>query len=77
MLKRRVACPTAMTADFRPKLLSMSAKLDQLLTQADEILTEPIHADLYAMAEELRETVVDMLNPPSTTGFASLLVNPC
>ncbi len=38
----------------------MSAKLDQLLTQADKLLAEPICADLYAMAEELRETIVDM-----------------
>ncbi len=45
--------------DFRPKLLSMSAKLDQLLPVADELLAEPIYADVYAMAEELRETIVD------------------
>jgi hypothetical protein len=46
--------------EFRPKLLSMSATLDQLLPTADAILDEPIYPDIYAMAEELRELLADM-----------------
>ena len=49
-----------MTTEFRPKLLAMSAKLDQLLTQANEFLAEPIYSDVQLLAEELHEVIVDM-----------------
>jgi hypothetical protein len=54
------SCNRLMTTEFRPKLLSISAKLDQLLTQAAEILAEPVYADVYALAEKLYEVIVDM-----------------
>jgi hypothetical protein len=49
-----------MTADFRPRLLTISARLDQLLAEADKIIEEPVYVDVGVLAEELRETLVDM-----------------
>jgi hypothetical protein len=49
-----------MTTEFRPKLLTMSAKLDQLLSQADELIAEPVYVDIGELADELRELLVDM-----------------
>jgi hypothetical protein len=49
-----------MISDYRNGLLSILARLDQLNTEADRILADPIHADIGAMAEELRELLVDM-----------------
>ena len=49
-----------MAEDTRPLLLQLSSMLDQMLAGADKIIEEPIYASIYAMAEELRETIVDI-----------------
>jgi hypothetical protein len=49
-----------MQPEHRKQLLSISARLDQALAQADEILSEPVYADVATMADELRELLVDM-----------------
>ena len=49
-----------MPEDHRPLLLQLSSMLDQMLAGADKIIEEPIYASIYAMAEELRETIVDI-----------------
>ncbi len=49
-----------MAEDTRPLLLQLSSMLDQMLAGADKIIDEPVYASIYAMAEELRETIVDI-----------------
>jgi hypothetical protein len=49
-----------MPSDYRPALLGILSRLDQLTSEADQILAEPVYADVGAMAEELRELLVDM-----------------
>jgi hypothetical protein len=49
-----------MHPDYRQRLLSILARLDQLSTEADAILREPGDTELLPMAEELRELAVDM-----------------
>ena len=49
-----------MAQDTRPLLLQLSSMLDQMLAGADKIIEEPVYASIYAMAEELRETIVDI-----------------
>ena len=49
-----------MAKDHRPLLLQLSSMLDQMLAGADKIIEEPIYPSIYAMGEELRETIVDI-----------------
>jgi hypothetical protein len=49
-----------MPIDYRPALLGILSRLDQLTSEADQILAEPVYADVGMMAEELRELLVDM-----------------
>jgi hypothetical protein len=49
-----------MAEDTRPLLLQLSSMLEQMLAGADKIIEEPVYASIYAMAEELRETIVDI-----------------
>jgi hypothetical protein len=49
-----------MIAACRKELLTVLSRLDQLATDADTILAGPGHAEIYAMAEELRERLVDV-----------------
>ena len=49
-----------MPEDHRPLLLQLTSMLDQMLAGADKIIEEPVYASIYAMAEELRETIVDI-----------------
>jgi hypothetical protein len=49
-----------MYPDYRQSLLSVLARLDQLSSDAEAILTEPGVVENGAMAEELRELLVDM-----------------
>ena len=49
-----------MPTDYRPALLGILSRLDQLTSEVDLILAEPVYADVGAMAEELRELLVDM-----------------
>jgi hypothetical protein len=46
--------------EFRRRLVAILGRLDQLTAEADAILSEPVFADLGAMAEELRELLNDM-----------------
>ena len=46
--------------DYRQSLLSILSRLDQLSATADELLVEPADAEVGAMAEELRELLVEM-----------------
>ena len=48
-----------MPTDLPTKLLQLQAQLDQLLSHADQLASEPLYADLNAMAEQLRELIVD------------------
>jgi hypothetical protein len=50
----------SMNPDYRTKLLAILAKLDQIQRDADNILANPIDAENGAMAEELRELIVEM-----------------
>lgn len=49
-----------MPEDHRPRLLYLSSLLDQLLAGADAILEGPVYVGINVMAEELRETIVEM-----------------
>jgi hypothetical protein len=49
-----------MPADYRPALLGILSRLDQLSSEAEQIVAEPVYADIAVMAEELRELLVDM-----------------
>jgi hypothetical protein len=49
-----------MDDDALPRLLYLSSLLDQLLSGADAILEGPMYVGINVMAEELRETIVDM-----------------
>jgi len=49
-----------MPTNPRPRLLSILARLDQLTTEAEAILADPVEADIGARAEELREMLVEM-----------------
>jgi|tagenome__1003787_1003787.scaffolds.fasta_scaffold7432881_1 hypothetical protein len=49
-----------MPEDHRPRLLELTALLDQMLAGADNIMEAPVYASINAMAEELRETIVDI-----------------
>lgn len=49
-----------MPTDYRPALLGILSRLDQLTSEADQILAEPVYADVGMMAEELRELLLDM-----------------
>ena len=49
-----------MLAQHRISLLSLLARLDQLETQANEILGGPVYPDVGELAEELRELLIDM-----------------
>ena len=49
-----------MSIDYQKALLSVLARLDQLTSDADALLAEPGDVENGAMAEELRELVVDM-----------------
>jgi len=49
-----------MQADYRKSLLGVLARLDQLSTESDAILADPGDVENGAMAEELRELLVDM-----------------
>ena len=49
-----------MAEDHRPLLLQLSSMLDQMLAGAHKIIDEPVYASIYVMAEELRETIVDI-----------------
>jgi hypothetical protein len=49
-----------MPTDYRQALLGILSRLDQLTSEADQILAEPVYADVGMMAEELRELLVDM-----------------
>ena len=44
-----------MNPEYRQQLLAVLARLDQLATDAEAILAGPGDAEIYAMAEELRE----------------------
>jgi hypothetical protein len=46
--------------EYRKALLSVLARLDQLVTEADAILAAPGDAEIYAMAEDMREGFVAM-----------------
>jgi hypothetical protein len=46
--------------DYRPALLGILSRLDQLTSEADQILAEPVYADVGIMAEELRELLAEM-----------------
>ena len=49
-----------MHPEYRQALLNVSARLDQMLAEADAILTGPGDAELHTMAEDMREWVVSM-----------------
>jgi hypothetical protein len=49
-----------MAEDTRPLLLQLPSMLNQMLAGADKIIDEPVYASIYAMAEELRETIIDI-----------------
>ena len=49
-----------MKPEYRQKLLAVLAHLDQLTTDADIILADPGDVENAALAEELRELLVDM-----------------
>ena len=44
----------------RPRLLTILARLDQLTTEAEAILAEPVEGDIGVRAEELREMLEEM-----------------
>ena len=56
-----------MPTDYRPALLGILSRLDQLASEADQILAEPFYADVGAMADELHELLA-----PRLFVFASL-----
>ena len=49
-----------MNAEYRQSLLNNSARLDQMLADSDAILAGPSDAELYMMAEDMREWIVSM-----------------
>jgi hypothetical protein len=49
-----------MAIDHRAALLAIIARLDQLQSGAEAILSQPVYADVGARAEELRELIVEM-----------------
>ena len=49
-----------MSIDYQKALLSVLARLDQLSAEAGALLADPGDVETGAMAEELRELVVDM-----------------
>ena len=48
-----------MNAEYRQRLLAVLAHLDQLVTDADAVLTDPGDADIYARVEDIREQLVE------------------
>jgi hypothetical protein len=46
--------------EYREKLLGVLARLDQLVTDADVVLTGPGDAEIYARMEDIRKHVVEM-----------------
>lgn len=49
-----------MDNEHRQRLLTIHSTLDRLQADAEAILSGPVYADINAMAEELRELIVDM-----------------
>ena len=49
-----------MLAEHRSQLLGLLARIDQLETQAGEIIAAPVYPDVGELEEELREVLVDM-----------------
>jgi hypothetical protein len=41
-------------------MLEILSRLDQCETLANELMAEPVYADVFVRAEELREMLVDM-----------------
>jgi hypothetical protein len=50
-----------MNPDYRQKLFAIIARLDQIQSDAEKILAEPIDAENGAMAEDLHVLIVEML----------------
>jgi hypothetical protein len=48
-----------MNPEYREQLLAVLAKLDQLITDADEVLAGPGDADIFARMEDIREQLVE------------------
>jgi hypothetical protein len=46
--------------DHRSALLAISARLDQMQSDAEVVLAGPVYPDVGARAEELRELIVEM-----------------
>jgi hypothetical protein len=49
-----------MAIDHHAALLAIIARLDQLQSGAEAILSQPVYSDVGARAEELRELIVEM-----------------
>ena len=49
-----------MPIDHRAALNAIIARLDQLQSEAEQILAQPVYSDVGARAEELRELIVEM-----------------
>jgi hypothetical protein len=49
-----------MSPELRIRLLNILARLDKSQSLADEILSDPVYPDVAALAEELREMLVEM-----------------
>jgi hypothetical protein len=49
-----------MTAEQRARMLEILSRLDQYETMANELMAEPVFADVYVLAEELHEMLADM-----------------
>jgi hypothetical protein len=50
----------AMNPEYRQKLLALIARLDQVQSDAEKILAEPIDAENGAMAKDLHLLIVEM-----------------
>lgn len=46
--------------EYRRQLLSISARLDQMLADAETILAEPCDVEIGCWAEDLWETIAEM-----------------
>jgi hypothetical protein len=49
-----------MNAEYRKALLALLCRLDQMTTDADAILANPVDTEILPWAEELRELLVEL-----------------
>jgi hypothetical protein len=53
--------PQSTHREYRKDLLTVLARLDQLITDADAVLAGPGDVEIYARMEDTREQLVEML----------------